>query len=283
VNEPLRILAFGAHPDDCEWACGGTAAKWTSRGHKVRFVALTNGELGHWKKEQVGAPLAKRRKAEAFRAGEILGVDPVVLETPDGTLTPSLEHRTSVVRLIREWKADVVLGHRPNDYHPDHRAAGALLQDAAYLVTVPQYCPEAAALARNPLFLHFEDGFTRPLPFQADVLVPVDDVFDRKLAALEAMESQVLEGGCEGGPETWPSDEPGRERRRRQVREQFRTFFEGRTRRHRARLEADFGPAGAAIRTAEAFEICEYSASWADFSKTSRRADGAELRRLFPV
>ncbi len=276
MDKPLRILALGAHPDDCEWACGGTAAKWTSRGDQVRFVSLTNGELGHWKKEQVGAPLAKRRKAEAFRAAEILGTDPLVLDTPDGTLTASLEQRRTVVRLIREWKADVVLSHRPNDYHPDHRAAGALLQDAAYLVTIPHYCPEAPALARNPLFLHFEDEFTRPVPFQADVVVAVDDVFDRKLASLEAMESQVLEGGCEGGPESWPSDEPGRERRRQEVRAKFRTFFEGRTQRHRERI-------GPKVRFAEAFEICEYSNSYAGFSKTARNAGADELRRLFPL
>ena len=276
MDKPLRILALGAHPDDCEWACGGTAARWTSRGDKVRFVALTNGELGHWKKEEVGAPLAKRRKSEAFRAAEILGIDPVVLDTPDGTLTASLEHRKSVVRLIREWKADVVLGHRPNDYHPDHRAAGALLQDAAYLVTVPHYCPEAPALARNPLFLHFEDDFTKPQAFQADVVVPIDAVWERKLAALEAMESQVQEGGCEGGPETWPSDQPGRERRRQELRRNFQDFFQRRAQKHRERLEAR-------VRFAEAFETCEYSNSWAGFSKTARNAGADELKRIFPL
>lgn len=274
MTAPLRILAIGAHPDDCEWACGGTAARWTSRGDHVRFVSLTNGELGHWKKEQVGAPLAKRRKSEALRAAQILGTDPLVLDIPDGTLTASLELRTSVVRLIREWKADVVLSHRPNDYHPDHRAAGALLQDAAYLVTIPHYCPEAPALERNPLFLHFEDEFTRPQPFQADVVVPIDDVWERKLAALEAMESQGYEGGCEGHEGLWPSDEPGRARRIAEVRENYRRFFENRTRRRRL---------DPAVRFAEAFEICEYSQSWADFSKTSRAADPAELRRLFPL
>ena len=150
------------------------------------------------------------------------------------------------------------------------------MQDAAYLVTIPHYGPAVPHLPRNPLFLHFEDEFTRPVPFQADVLVPVDDVFERKLAALEAMESQVLEGGCEGGPELWPSDEAGRARRRERVRGDFRAFFEARAGRHRARL-------GTSVKTAEAFEICEYSQSWAGFSKTARHADAAELRRLFPL
>jgi N-acetylglucosamine malate deacetylase 1 len=276
MDAPLRILAIGAHPDDCEWACGGTAAKWAALGHKVRFVSLTNGEVGHWDKKQVGAPLAKRRKAEVARAAEILGVNSIVLDIPDGHLTASLENRKTVIGLIREWKADIVLGHRPCDYHPDHRAVGTLLQDAAYLVTIPHYGPDVPHLPRNPLFLHFEDEFTRPNPFQADVLVPVDGVFERKLASLEAMESQTLEGGCEGSPESWPADDAGRARRREQVRANFRGFFEARTERHRARLEKG-------IRTAEAFEICEYSHSWAGFSKTARLTDAAELRRLFPL
>jgi LmbE family N-acetylglucosaminyl deacetylase len=279
--EALRILAIGAHPDDCEWAAGGTAARWAARGDRVRFVSLTNGELGHWK--TVGPSLAVRRRAETARAAQILGVESVVLDTPDGTLTASLERRREVVRLIREWRADIVLAHRPCDYHPDHRAVGALLQDAAYLVTIPHYCPEAPALPRNPLFLHFEDEFTRPTPFQADVVVAVDDVFEKKLAALEAMESQGYEGGCEGGPETWPDDEAGRKRRVEEVRANYRKFFEDRTRRRRPRLEEFYGPAAAKIRTAESFEVCEYSASWSDFSKTARRSDGDELRRLFPV
>jgi LmbE family N-acetylglucosaminyl deacetylase len=268
----MRILAIGAHPDDCEWACGGTAAKWAARGDQVRFVSLTNGEVGHWDKGQVGAPLVKRRKAEVARAAEILGVNTIVLDIPDGRLTPSLENRMTLIRLIREWRPDIVLGHRPCDYHPDHRAAGALMQDAAYLCTIPHYGPDVPALPRNPLFLHYEDEFTRPTAFQADVVVPIDDVWEKKLAALEAMESQGYEGGCEGGPELWPSDEAGRAKRREQVRENYRAFFSERTSRRGLKN----------VRFAESFEICEYSHSWAGFSKTARHAAGEELRRLFP-
>lgn len=272
----MNILCLGAHPDDCEWAAGGTAAKWAAQGHEVRFVSLTNGDVGHWDQAQVGAPLAKRRKEEVARAAEILGVNTIVLDNPDGHLQATLELRKQVIGQIRAWKADIVLGHRPYDYHPDHRAAGALMQDAAYLVTIPHYCPDVPALSRNPLFLHYEDDFTRPTPFHADVLVPIDDVWERKLKALEAMESQGYEGGCEGGPETWPPDEPGRAKRREQVRANYKGFFEFRTQRHRARLAHS-------VRVAEAFEICEYSQSWAAFSTTSRSADHAELRKLFPL
>lgn len=276
MDQPLRILALGAHPDDCEWAAGGTAAKWAARGHHVRFVSLTNGDVGHWDKARVGAPLAKRRKAEVARAAEILGVETRVLDIPDGHLTPSVENRKIVIGLIREWKADIVLSHRPCDYHPDHRALGTLMQDAAYLVTIPHYGPDLPAPARNPLFLHYEDEFTRPAPFQADVIVPIDEVWEKKLAALEAMESQGYEGGCEGGPELWPGDEAGRARRREQVRANYTKFFQDRAERHRARLAPN-------VRFAESFEICEYSDSWADFSKTARNATAGDLRRLFPI
>lgn len=278
MNHPLRILAIGAHPDDCEWACGGTAARWADRGHAVKFVSLTNGDLGHWK--TVGEPLARRRKAEATRAAEILGTTAEVLSTPDASLQATLEMRKVVVRLIRQWRADVVLTHRTSDYHPDHRAAGQLVQDSAYLVTVPHYAPEAPALERNPLFLDFEDELSG---FRADVAVAVDDVFPRKLAALEAMESQALEGGCEGGPDTVPPDEEGRRRRAETVRATYTAFFEARTRRHADRLRELYGAGAATIRFAEAFEVCEYGASWAAFSRTSRRAGPEELRRLFPL
>lgn len=256
----MNILAIGAHPDDCEWACGGTAARWAAAGHRVKFVSLTNGDLGHWK--TTGPELAARRKAEAARAAEILGTTSEVLSTPDASLQPTLEMRKAVVRLIRDWKADLVLTHRTSDYHPDHRAAGQLVQDSAYLVTVPGYAPESPALERNPLFVNFEDEVSA---FQPDVVVAVDDVFERKLAALMAMESQAVEGGCEGGPEPATAEA---------VREKYRAFFAERTERHRARL-------GPKVRFAEAFEVCGYSASWAAFSKTSRKAD--DLRALFPL
>jgi hypothetical protein len=146
------------------------------------------------------------------------------------------------------------------------------MQDAAYLVTIPHYGPNLPALPRNPLFLHFEDEFTRPAPFQADVIVPIDEVWEKKLAALEAMESQGYEGGCEGGPELWPADEAGRAKRREQVRSNYTKFFQDRAARR-----------GSKARFAESFEICEYSNSWADFSKTARNATAGDLRRLFPI
>src|SRR5262245_12524628 len=107
----LRIIAFGAHPDDCELKAAGVAAKWASRGHKVKFVATTNGDVGHF--AMAGGPLALRRTAEVERCAEILGIETQVLDIHDGELLPTIENRRTIARLIREWQADIVLGPRP--------------------------------------------------------------------------------------------------------------------------------------------------------------------------
>src|SRR5512143_2178358 len=102
----LRIICFGAHPDDCELQAGGVSAMWAAKGHKVKLVSVTNGDIGHWR--EAGGPLAKRRKAEAERADKILGATCEVLDIHDGELEPTLENRRKITRLIREWKADLV-------------------------------------------------------------------------------------------------------------------------------------------------------------------------------
>jgi len=159
----LRIIVFGAHPDDCEIRAGGVAAMWAAQGHHVKFVSTTNGDIGHW--QMAGGPLAQRRKAEVEHAARILGIETEVLDIHDGELMPTLENRRLITRLIREWKADIVITHRPNDYHPDHRYTGILVQDAAYMVTVPFFCPDVPPLSRNPVFLYSSDRFQKPNPF----------------------------------------------------------------------------------------------------------------------
>jgi LmbE family N-acetylglucosaminyl deacetylase len=277
----LRVIAFGAHPDDCEWGAGGTAAKWAALGHAVKFVSMTNGDLGHW--QIAGGPLARRRREEVWKADGILGVESLVLDTHDGELLPTLENRKAVVRLIREWRADVVLCHRPHDYHPDHRYAAILVQDAAYMVTVPFYCQDVPSLPKNPLFLYYADEFTIPNAFRPDVVVATDDVIEKKLGALSAFESQVFEGGCEGSEETQPRDPDARAAYRKSVREKLAAHFAEQTDRFRGALREWYGePHASRVRFAEAFEICEFSRSWAAISRTAQRADREELRRLFP-
>ena len=154
----LRIMAIGAHPDDCEIKVGGVGAMWAAQGHHVKFVSVTNGDVGHWK--MAGGALAKRRTAEVTEAARILGINPpLVMDNHDAELMPTLENRKEIVRIIRRWKADIVMTHRTNDYHPDHRYTGILVQDAAFTVTVPFLCPDVPHLTKNPVFLYMRDGF----------------------------------------------------------------------------------------------------------------------------
>lgn len=187
----LNIIAIGAHPDDCDSKFGGTAALFAKMGHKVKFVSLTNGDAGH--QSQGGGALGKRRRAEAKRAGEILGIEYDVLDNHDGELIPTLNVRHQVIRKIREWDADIVLGLRPNDYHPDHRNAGIAVQDAAYLVIVPNVTPDTPPLKKNPVFLYMNDRFQKPYPFSKDIAIVVDEVIDTKVEALAAHDSQMFE------------------------------------------------------------------------------------------
>jgi LmbE family N-acetylglucosaminyl deacetylase len=268
----LRIIAFGAHPDDCEWAEGGAGAKWAALGHHVKFVSCTNGDIGHW--GMAGGPLAKRRAAEIKKCGEILGNQALALDIHDGELMVTMENRRTICRLIRDWKADVVISHRPNDYHPDHRYVGVLVMDAAYMVTVPYFCPDTPHLTKNPVFLFSEDEFQRPNPFTADIAVAVDDVIEKKLAAMEALESQFYEGGCNGGPHLVPDpkDAQAVAARKKQVRTEFEGYFSAPAERYRPALEKYYGAAAAKVRFAETFEICEYG----------RRPGPEEIRTLFP-
>jgi LmbE family N-acetylglucosaminyl deacetylase len=267
---PLRIIAFGAHPDDNELRLAGTAAKWAAMGHQVKFVSVTNGDIGHWR--EAGGPLARRRTTEVQQTAKILGITSQVLDIHDGELEPTLENRRTITRLIRDWKADIVLGHRPNDYHPDHRAVGQLVQDASYMVTVPFFCPDTPALTRNPVFLSYEDDFTRPNPFRADIVVSIDDVLDKKLAAVEALPSQFYEGGANGGPQLVPGDEAGKAKRANDVRESFKRRFISTATQYRDKLREYYGAAGDKVQAAEAFEISEYG----------RKPNAEEIRRLFP-
>lgn len=191
INKPLRIIAIGAHPDDCDSKFGGTAALYAKLGHKVKFLALTNGDAGH--QNMGGGVLGKRRREEAKKAGEVLGVEYDVLDNHDAELIPTLNVRHQVIRKIREWDADIVLGLRPNDYHPDHRNAGIVVQDAAYLVIVPNVTPDTPPLKKNPIFLYMQDGFQKPYPFSKDIAVIIDDVIDQKQRAFAQHESQVFE------------------------------------------------------------------------------------------
>ena len=270
----LRIIVFGAHPDDCEIKAGGVAAMWAAQGHHVKFVSTTNGDIGH--AEMAGGELAKRRTAEVKAAAKVLGITTDVLDIHDGELMPTLENRRTFVRLIREWKADIVMGPRPNDYHPDHRYTGVLMQDAAYMVTVRFFCPDVPQLAKNPIFLYLSDGFQKPNPFAPDIVVSIDDVIDQKNNALWLLESQIESLWATGNFEKVvpvPTEPAAREARRKQVTERFSQRNESVANQYRSKLIELYGQEkGKKVRYAEAFELCEYGS----------RASTEKLKELFP-
>jgi LmbE family N-acetylglucosaminyl deacetylase len=270
-SRPLRIIAFGAHPDDAELKASGVAALWAAAGHKVKFVSMTNGDVGHF--EQAGGPLAKRRKAEVAECAKILGIETAVLDIHDGELVPSLENRQKVARLIREWQADIVMGHRPYDYHPDHRYTGVLLNDTAVVVVAPFFVPDTPPTTRNPVYMNYSDGFQDPKPFTPTIVVGIDATAEKKWKCITAMPSQF------GDKDSWqgrtlanvPQDDRERQsylleivkKRNLAVAEQYRE-----------RLVALYGhERGKKIQYAEAFELNQYG----------RQASVDELKKMFPI
>ena len=270
----LRIIVFGAHPDDAEYKTAGTAVKWARLGHHVKLVSVTNGDIGHWK--EAGGPLAIRRATEAAACAKKLGVTSQVLDIHDGELLPSLENRKLITRVIREWKADIVIAHRPWDYHPDHRYVGVLIQDAAFMVTVPFIVPDVPPLKKNPLFLYSSDGFQKPYPFTPDIAVSVDDSFEQKLDGLHELTSQVYEGGASGSAEHVEKEVPpasNEAARRAWLKRRWGARQSSEAEKYRDLLVKLYGPeAGKAVKYAETFEVCEYG----------RRPSPAEIRQLFP-
>lgn len=267
----LRIICFGAHPDDCELQAGGVGAMWAKLGHHVKLVSVTNGDIGHWR--DAGGPLATRRKAEVEEASEILGTTVEVLDIHDGELEPTLENRKLITRLIREWNADIVMAPRPNDYHPDHRYTGVLVQDSAYMVAVPFITPDVPPLKKNPVFMYYTDRFQRPNPSRADIVVAIDPVIERKLDALAVMESQFLEGGALGNESRLPKGPEDKIKRVAEVRMSHGARFLRKADEYRDELKDWYGDeAGAKVKFAEAFEIAEYGS----------RPTKEQLKKLFP-
>ena len=265
---PLRVILIGAHPDDCDQGGGGTAILWASMGYAVKFVSVTNGDAGH--QTQGGGVLAKRRMAEAQEAGKRFGVTYDVLDNHDGELTPNLNVRLQIIRKIREWDADIVLAPRPNDYHPDHRYTGVLVQDAAYMVAVPNVAPDTKPLKKNPLFLYYQDRFQRPNPFRPDIAIDMTSVYDRKIYSMAAHESQFFEWlpWIGGYADQVPTGDTERlawltAQRARPITPEIKSALEKWYDTDRA----------SKVKYAEVFEICEYG----------MQPKEADIRRLFPM
>jgi LmbE family N-acetylglucosaminyl deacetylase len=266
-----RLLILGAHPDDAEFHAGGLAAMYRALGHPVRIVSLTNGDAGHH--EMSGAALAARRREEMQVAAAVIGAEAATWEHGDGRLEPTLDLRWQVIRELRTFAPDLVLTHRTNDYHPDHRAAGHVVRDASYLVTVPAIVPEVPILAKPPVIAFLPDRFTRPNPLRGDVVIDVGEQFERIIDMLACHESQVFEWlpFNSGRAADVPAD---RSARRLWLRGWFASHLRPQADRYRAELIATYGAErGAGVEYAEAFEVSEYAAT----------LDTAARRKLFPL
>ena len=268
----IRAIAIFAHPDDADSKMAGTAALLAEMGVAVKFVSLTNGDAGHYK--EAGGVLASRRRQESSKAAKQYGIDEyVVLDNHDGELLPDLNVRLQVIREIRKWNADIVFGHRPNDYHPDHRNSGKLVEDASYLVAVPNIASDVPALKKNPVFLYMQDKFKKPNPFSHDLVIAIDNVVDKKLNGLNEHTSQYYEWlpwiNNHGDLSSVPSDPILRKKWLRDQRIEIPITDE-----QRKSLVKWYGESKAAnVKYAESFEITEYGT----------QPDDDEIRKLFPM
>lgn len=168
---PRRALAVGAHPDDVEFNCGATLAKWAAQGCEVSYLICTDGSKGSWEPEEDVAALVQLRQEEQRAAAAALGAtgEVVFLDWPDGELEAGLKQRGQVAEWIRKLRPDVVLGHDPwkrYRLHPDHRAAGFMTVDGVVAARDPHFFPEQNLAHHRPQSLwlfeadepdHFED------------------------------------------------------------------------------------------------------------------------------
>jgi LmbE family N-acetylglucosaminyl deacetylase len=267
----LNVMVVGAHPDDCDFKCGGTALKFLAAGHKVMFLSMTNGCMGHHL--DYGAALAARRYAETQAVARLTGIEYRVMDTPDGTLMPDLRTREALLREIRGYQPDVIITHRPNDYHPDHRNTGVLVMDTSYMMIVPGAAPGTPPLRNQPFIFYMADDFTFPGPFAPQAAVDIDDVMERKTAMLNCHASQVYEWlpWTSGSSDAVPPAGDGKARlawlagglkaRDAPAAEKYREL-----------LKKQYGAErGAGIKYCEAFQLCEYG----------RQGDEKTLRDLF--
>jgi LmbE family N-acetylglucosaminyl deacetylase len=266
----LRIIVFGAHPDDAELQAAGVAAMWSAKGHKVKFVAATNGDIGHF--SQAGGPLAIRRTAEVKECARILGITTDVLDIHDGELVPDLQTRRAFARKIRDWQADIVIGHRPYDYHPDHRNVGVLLNDTAVVVGAPFFVPDTPPTAGNPIYLNSADGFADPKAFDPTVVVDIDAVAEQKFRCVAAMPSQFADADSWQGRTlpNMPRDEAGR---KAHIMKTVRGWLASGADEYRAQLIARYGQdRGSKVKYVEAFQLNQYG----------RQVKADALNEMFP-
>ncbi len=282
----MNILMIGAHPDDCDLRCSGLASKYVQAGHRVRFLSMCDGSGGHQTLNR--NEIAARRWGETREAAKVIGIEYDVWNIPDCELQSDLPTRERLIRYIRAFRPDVVFCHRTNDYHADHRASGLLVQEASYLLIVPNYCPDSPAMPRMPVIMFFWDAFKNP-PFVPDIVVDIDSEIEKKFRMIDKHVSQMYEWlpYTNGTLEQVPADEKerfvwlhGEPVTHETTDEQVLAMSGGYSRRfalaaalYRDKLIERYGEEqGRHVRFAEAYAVSEYG--------TQLNPENA--RRLFP-
>ena len=269
-----KYMVIGAHPDDCDFRFGGTAVKLIAQGHEVMFLSMTNGCSGHH--EIAGPALAARRYGETQAVMKMTGIEYKMTDIPDGSLTTDLRYRELLLREIRAFQPDLILTHRPNDYHPDHRSAGTLVMDCSYLMIVPHIVPDSPPIKKRPMIFYFYDHFSFPGPFVPDVVVSIDDVMDQKTAMIDCHKSQLYEWipWAEGLIDEIPPEQDG-DGRCRWLKKYLRDNWEPKiSEKYREILNRRYGTEkGGNTVDCEAFQLSEYAA----------QAGQEELENIFPL
>jgi len=270
-QQPLRLLILGAHPDDAEFHAGGLAVIYRQLGHVVKMVSVTNGGAGHH--IQSGQQLVDIRRAEAAAAGRVIGAEYVTWDFPDGSLLPTLEVREQIIREIRTFRPDLVLTHRTNDYHPDHRAVGQAVQDASYMVTVPLVVADTPILEHDPVVAYMVDTFTKPCPFEPDVIIDIAPHIDTIARMLDCHRSQVYE--FLPFNRHYADQVPGTDEEKLSwLRQWYSQRVAKREDRFRTNINSQIGEVRSGrIKFIEAFEISEYASAM----------DDDQRKKLFPT
>lgn len=222
MSEKLDVAAIGAHPDDVELGCGATIAKLVLSGRRVGVLHLTRGEMG----TRGSVP---EREEEARRAARVLGATRLdFLDCGDGGLRHDRRSEDALISYLRTYRPDLILSPSPEDRHPDHGRAHQLVADAAFYAGLRKRAPELGAAFRpGAVFCYMQHN-----PFRPSFIVDVSETWERKLAALDAYESQISPG-----KETSQRTEP----LTKVASLDFRLAMEGRGRHFGQMINATFG------------------------------------------
>jgi len=269
-HKEKRVIVICAHPDDAELTTGGTCILFSRLGYKIKYVSLTNGNKGHH--EGTKNEIAIRRYNETQEVKKRMNCEYEILNNEDGELEANLKSRMEVIRLIREWKADIVITHPSYDYHPDHRNTALLVQDAAFLANVPKILPEVPAITESPLFLYTRGRYVNRQKPHPDIVVDITPVEREKAYIIDAHASQIYEWL----PWINRSNKIIPDKQEEKIEYILKEYVLKRgeiKEKDRPVVEKWYGSRAKEVKTIEAFEICEFG----------RAVNDQDIRELFPM